>query len=943
MSRKVLFSVVLFGVFLVNQLWAQEVYYYVPLTDLEFMDAQLPDASDPDETSRTLGFRDRRSKEQFMAPYAKGSHAEEIYLNFGPSEGRRTWAIRTSLSQNIANTFIAIHTTQQGPVQGQLFLPNPDWSKMIAYPFKISKTPANQQKAHNQFLRAKEQHYRALLEQNTPGAAWFQYQITQARTEQDPNANTTEANPRRPRNRTSDLERTFALFSGGRALSENLQLDRELFVRSGAESNIAVDSLDGISVAAIDWKPIVRGLTPDKDPLAQFIPADQHALFFPSFEAMTTLVDEAKAHGTPILRLMDTRSEDALTHERYEKQLCLSLDAWARLLGPKLIHSIAMTGSDPYLRTGSDVAIVFETANTLALNTSILTQYGLVQSQNPQVKSASGALLDVTYAGVISSDRSVCSYTVTLDKTVIVTNSLAQLKAIIKTHQGATESLASLDEYTFFRDRYKRSDPETALLVITDAAIRRWCGPQWRISTSRRVRAASVLAQLQAAHLDRLAAGVNESTLSSETSPPSELGTVNLTPSGIHSSRYGTLEFQTPISEMNITQVTQAESQAYARYRDRYQKNWAQFFDPIAIRFTVLPAPENRIAMDLTVRPLIASTEYQKFIEIAGNQAITPQAGDPHPEALAQFILSIDRKAMQIRQYEQFAAMMIPSMKASPLGWLGEWGTVYADQDPFWQALQPVLAKGQDEQTWKFMEENLFRLPVAVQLDIGSSLKFTGFLIGARAFIEQTVPNMTVWETLQYRGQAYVKVSPSEQTRSQAEVLNELALYYAMSPDAFILSLNESMIKRFIDRRQSTHADPKQKQDLAWLGQSVGLKIEGQAVTLLQSLFDHNMTSVLRSRSWGNLAILNEWHQRHSDFSSVEFHQRFWQTKLVCPGGGQYVWNETCQTMESTVFGCPAQPTQSPDINNALTRLKDLNMGLTFEDNGLRVRAAIKR
>ena len=34
-----------------------------------------------------------------------------------------------------------------------------------------------------------------------------------------------------------------------------------------------------------------------KDPLAKYIPADQHVLFFPSFAAMTHLIDEAKANG----------------------------------------------------------------------------------------------------------------------------------------------------------------------------------------------------------------------------------------------------------------------------------------------------------------------------------------------------------------------------------------------------------------------------------------------------------------------------------------------------------------------------------------------------------------------------------------------------------------------------------------------------------------------
>jgi Nif-specific regulatory protein len=62
-----------------------------------------------------------------------------------------------------------------------------------------------------------------------------------------------------------------------------------------------------------------------------------------------------------------------------------------------------------------------------------------------------------------------------------------------------------LPEYRFFRNQYRLGDPnETALAFLSDATIRRWCGPQWRIADSRRTRARAVLAELQASQLDAL-------------------------------------------------------------------------------------------------------------------------------------------------------------------------------------------------------------------------------------------------------------------------------------------------------------------------------------------------------------------------------------------------------------------------------------------------------
>ena len=72
----------------------------------------------------------------------------------------------------------------------------------------------------------------------------------------------------------------------------------------------------------------------------------------------------------------------------------------------------------------------------------------------------------------------------------------------------SSSRLVDAPEYRFFRTRYPRgADGETALLILTDATIRRWCGPRWRIASSRRVRTAAALAEMQAANLAAIVAG----------------------------------------------------------------------------------------------------------------------------------------------------------------------------------------------------------------------------------------------------------------------------------------------------------------------------------------------------------------------------------------------------------------------------------------------------
>jgi len=70
-------------------------------------------------------------------------------------------------------------------------------------------------------------------------------------------------------------------------------------------------------------------------PAGRPYPFDQHALFFSSFDAMSRWIDEADQDGTPVLQMFEPRAEDANSRGRYQKQLCLELNALSRLIGPQ--------------------------------------------------------------------------------------------------------------------------------------------------------------------------------------------------------------------------------------------------------------------------------------------------------------------------------------------------------------------------------------------------------------------------------------------------------------------------------------------------------------------------------------------------------------------------------------------------------------------------------
>ncbi len=291
-----------------------------------------------------------------------------------------------------------------------------------------------------------------------------------------------------------NLSRTYDLFSGGRAMSENLQFDRTLPANPRPdEKPVKIDSIRGITINEIDWQPKIKGLRPRLDPLAWLVPADQHVVFFPTFQAAIRVADEADRYGTPVLRLAEPRSENAMVAERYQRQLCLSMSGVGRLVGPHVARSIALTGSDPFFPMGTDVAVLFETPNPLLLENLLLAQIQVMGSAVQEAKGVAGNVEGVAYRGMRSADHRISSYVARLGDTVVVTNSLAQLDRLARVRKGDAKSIAALPEYVFFRNRYRLGDPEEdALVFLSDATIRRWCGPRWRIGDSRRTRDAAV-------------------------------------------------------------------------------------------------------------------------------------------------------------------------------------------------------------------------------------------------------------------------------------------------------------------------------------------------------------------------------------------------------------------------------------------------------------------
>jgi len=896
----------------------------VPLPELKLTDGELPAEEAQDRRWDLI---------DVLRPYAVLDGPGEAFVTVAEADPGMWWG-----QWSPGSGILAVRAPGPGAVTGRLYVPDAAWSKLVPLSFSIpagAETP----EAEETFHRAEAAHYAGLRSRELPGGAWFRHREDAARQHLPAEPEAGQAPPWRAGEVA--FSDTYNLFTGGRAVSENLQLPRGLPPPAPGEEDekpVLISSIEGITVRSFDWPAMLKTAgdpDPELDVLAGSIPADQHAVFFPSFAALMAVLDETDEEGLPVFRAARPRSEDAKLTERYQRQLCLHATRFARASGPRVIRSVAVTGSDPYFPTGTDVAVLFESADAAALREVVLAQVMMASAATPASEKVAGEVGGVSYDGAVSPGREVCAYVAAVGKAVVVTNSLTQLERLVDVQAGRTPALASLDELRFFRARYPLgAEGETAFLILSDQTIRRWCGPEWRIGASRRLRADAILADLTAAHAGRIVNGETERVPVTSDVDMTTIGTLELGPGGVSSSVYGRVGFLTPIAELGITEATAPEASMYGRWRDTYQRNWSWAFDPIAVSFGIA---EGRLRADVTVMPLILGTQYATWASLARGATLGPAAADPH-EALAHGALAVNVESEAVRNASGMARMFAPGRNIDPLGWLGQSVGVYADADPFWDEM--LAATDVDD----YVGEHVDRLPVGLYAEVSSPLKLTAFLAAARSFIDQSSPGMTAWETLEHNERPYVKVGLSESARaeSRGDAFDRLAVYYAAMPRALIVSFNEELLKRAIDRESARTATPGPADQPYWLGSSMGLKFTQAGLALVQGPGGAAYRSAMRKRAWSNLAILNEWKRMFPERDPVEVHRQLFGVELIDPAEGEYAWNERFRTMESSTYGHPGEPKAGPAGMGVLNRIRSGNLGLTFETSGLRAQAVIE-
>jgi hypothetical protein len=402
---------------------------------------------------------------------------------------------------------------------------------------------------------------------------------------------------------------------------------------------VSVASLTGPTVQSHPWEKMLAGRKPALSPLADYVPED---FYFVEFRSLSKLLEAADQGDLWSTHLFNQAYREARTHnmgERLRQQLALESSSALRPFYDLVIEDVAITGSDLFLREGSDVTLIFRVKQPDIFRSRLESFAASAEKSRPDAKRATGNYLGVDYTQLATPERDLSVITAWLAPNVCVRgNSLAALRRVIaafkgQAAEGATaQPLAKTTEFAYIRTLMPRSArEEDGFIYLSDPFIRRMVGPQLKLTERRRVICYNHLRMLGHAALlyltengkkpDSIGA-LAEANCSPGLFGQDELvcpdgGKYSLGADGMTGScsHHGNARFMTPNLEIPVTQVNGAEADEYNAFLKDYNQYWRMFFDPIALRLKV---SDKQYRLETIVLPLIDNSIYTGLATVLG-------------------------------------------------------------------------------------------------------------------------------------------------------------------------------------------------------------------------------------------------------------------------------------------------------------------------------------
>lgn len=699
----------------------------------------------------------------------------------------------------------------------------------------------------------------------------------------------------------------LGLISGEAAIAENAGLD--LFapgtaLKAAEPRSIPIVEIEGVTIPAYDWEKLLPAEDPAADALIQWAPTDTIFVRMPGPAAALRVVGELEQRLGRIGRELSPRARATQLRPRMERQLAIPpLEALASLPNG-LIGDIVLLADDLDLENGSSVAIIVQVASPKMVQVTTDAVRRMALASNATATEGTTDLRGRTVHSLTSSWGEIRSHLVWEGDTMVVANSLPLLDRILAVRDGEKPHLGTLDEYQYYRTLYPNGDPEDAFVLLSDDAMRKWVNPEWRIAMDRRHRAVSGMIYRNIVHEDKILRG--NVPPEGEFLDADDDGEWWLFPGGTVHTRYGTLDFLTPISELDCVDATEREKDEYAAFQWTFERRWAGQFDPVGAR---IAKADGALELDVTILPLRADNLIRQVGPWLRGGRVT--ALPPVRNTLAKA-----HGAAAIPMLFAFSSLSnLLEVESAVEG-------VIFDADDLTEFVpqSPVMHQGSTHST------------------IGALIRDPGMLF-VRGKSKESAPEKIA------EGMASVLAGYVRDTTvrhhggfqySQDGELKLVASGRVEDKDALIATNSFPALMGIAAGPKSGVTDHPSFRP--WLGDHVAFYTEVPwMVERLQSEFGNSDDTRSERRLLPTIQLLNTWRERHPDLDPVEVHARLYGERLLSPAGGEFRWNDKTQSMECTVGGGPNgwRPFQH---HFGLDGVQWLSSGITLIEDGARFR-----
>jgi hypothetical protein len=631
------------------------------------------------------------------------------------------------------------------------------------------------------------------------------------------------------------------------------------------------------------------------------------------------------------------------------------------LFGDFVIGEVAITGGDPFMRGGTDVALIIQVKSRRIFDRITNGYANGVLRTNRDAKESESKYEGISIRSIVTPDRRISSHSAYLGDYKVNSNSMDTLKLIIDTFAKRRKSMADNLDLQYMRTIFPgTAAAEDGFIYLSDSFIRKLLSPRWKIENQRRIICqnhlrmianAGTMYRTEMRKKPSIETLIEEKYLSKKVTRCPDRGTYSLDESGrTFCTVHNCLQYCTPISSISLDKVAELEAREYMQFVERYSRYWSRFFDPIGIRLHL----GDSIEAETCILPLIENSIYNQLREIIGGEPVHLNSQVLTDHTVVSITSKLGTESNQVNNIQRWIQKEISFLSPEINKWIGEnLSVAFYDSDVLfmfaeegmgmfggWMGLEGQIAVGliassvnlplyfvielKDEDLAKTSVRRIVR---AVQWKFSSLNQGGFFSFGAEPYAAG-----------EYKGHEI-------NTLALRLLMLKFRLHYAIASNRLIISTKRYVLEEVLDSldRMQAGTDAKTTANLH-------LKIQPRAFDHLRPIVRIGWHERMRSaclRNIESIRVLVECYEA-SEQTLNEVSRKVEGVTLRCPCGGSYIHDSQRDIVYCSVHGNnnyprqPVQMTENEGLLDFIGRMIDFSVEFKFTEEGIMTKVAFE-